>query len=93
MAILQVNKVSKLFGANPEQGIQLLEQGWSKARIAKEKNITVGVNRVSFDIHEGEIFVIMGLSGSGKSTLVRLLNRLIEPTSGEILIHGKDLRK
>lgn len=93
MAILQVNKVNKLFGANPEQGIQLLEQGWSKARIAKEKNITVGVNRVSFDIHEGEIFVIMGLSGSGKSTLVRLLNRLIEPTSGEILIHGKDLRK
>jgi glycine betaine/proline transport system ATP-binding protein len=93
LAILQVNKVSKLFGANPEQGIQLLEQGWSKARIAKEKNITVGVNRVSFDIHEGEIFVIMGLSGSGKSTLVRLLNRLIEPTSGEILIHGKDLRK
>ena len=93
MAILQVNKVSKLFGANPEQGIQLLEQGWSKARIAKEKNITVGVNRVSFDIHEGEIFVIMGLSGAGKSTLVRLLNRLIEPTSGEILIHGKDLRK
>jgi glycine betaine/proline transport system ATP-binding protein len=93
LAILQVNKVSKLFGTNPEQGIQLLEQGWGKTRIAKEKNITVGVNRVSFDIHEGEIFVIMGLSGSGKSTLVRLLNRLIEPTSGEILIHGKDLRK
>lgn len=93
MAILQVKNVSKLFGPSAEQGLQLLEQGWSKARIAKEKNITVGVNRVSFDIQEGEIFVIMGLSGSGKSTLVRLLNRLIEPTSGEILIHGKDLRK
>ncbi|CAM3513027.1 MULTISPECIES: quaternary amine ABC transporter ATP-binding protein [Paenibacillus] len=93
MAILQVKNVSKLFGPGAEQGLQLLEQGWSKARIAKEKNITVGVNRVSFDIQEGEIFVIMGLSGSGKSTLVRLLNRLIEPTSGEILIHGKDLRK
>lgn len=93
MAILQVKNVSKLFGPGAEQGLQLLEQGWSKARIAKEKNITVGVNRVSFDIQEGEIFVIMGLSGSGKSTLVRLLNRLIEPTSGEILIHGKELRK
>jgi len=93
LAILQVKNVSKLFGPGAEQGLQLLEQGWSKARIAKEKNITVGVNRVSFDIQEGEIFVIMGLSGSGKSTLVRLLNRLIEPTSGEILIHGKDLRK
>lgn len=45
------------------------------------------------DIKEGEIFVIMGLSGSGKSTLVRMFNRLIEPTSGEILVHGKDLRK
>ncbi|WP_279591699.1 glycine betaine/L-proline ABC transporter ATP-binding protein [Paenibacillus sp. F411] len=93
MAILQVKDVSKLFGNHPEQGLALLQKGWSKERIAKEKNITVGVNRVSFDIQEGEIFVIMGLSGSGKSTLVRLLNRLIEPTSGEILIHGKDLRK
>ena len=45
----------------------------------------------SFDIHEGEIFVIMGLSGSGKSTLVRLLNRLIEPTSGQILVDGEDI--
>ncbi|MEK3733742.1 MULTISPECIES: quaternary amine ABC transporter ATP-binding protein [Paenibacillus] len=93
MAILQVKQVSKLFGPHAEQGLELLEQGFSKARLAKEKNITVGVNRVSFDIQQGEIFVIMGLSGSGKSTLVRLLNRLIEPTSGEILIHGKDLRK
>ncbi|NMO95765.1 quaternary amine ABC transporter ATP-binding protein [Paenibacillus lemnae] len=93
MTILQVKNVSKLFGSHPEQGLELLQQGWSKERIAKEKNITVGVNRVSFDIQQGEIFVIMGLSGSGKSTLVRLLNRLIEPTSGEILINGKDLRK
>ncbi|MGG5832835.1 ATP-binding cassette domain-containing protein, partial [Bacillus pumilus] len=47
-----------------------------------------GVNRANFDVYDGEIFVIMGLSGSGKSTLVRLLNRLIEPTSGEIYIDG-----
>lgn len=93
MTIMQVNNVSKLFGPHAEQGLELLKQGWSKERIAKEKNITVGVNRATFDIRQGEIFVIMGLSGSGKSTLVRLLNRLIEPTSGEILIHGKDLRK
>ncbi|WP_277883694.1 glycine betaine/L-proline ABC transporter ATP-binding protein [Paenibacillus sp. N3/727] len=93
MSIMQVNNVSKLFGPHAEQGIELLQQGWSKERIAKEKNTTVGVNRATFDIRQGEIFVIMGLSGSGKSTLVRLLNRLIEPTSGEILIHGQDLRK
>lgn len=93
MALLQVKQISKLFGPNPEHGLQLLEQGWSKARLAKEKQTTVGVNRVSFDIMQGEIFVIMGLSGSGKSTLVRLLNRLIEPTSGSILLNGKDLTR
>lgn len=71
----------------------MLEQGWGKEKLAKEKQITVGVNRVNMEIKEGEIFVIMGLSGSGKSTLVRMFNRLIEPTSGEILVHGKDLRK
>src|SRR5690606_5861733 len=54
---------------------------------------TVGVNQASFTIEEGQIFVIMGLSGSGKSTLVRLLNRLIEPTLGELLFRGKDILK
>ena len=93
MTILEVKNVSKLFGPQTEQGLQLLEQGWGKEKLAKEKQITVGVNRVNMDIKEGEIFVIMGLSGSGKSTLVRMFNRLIEPTSGEILVHGKDLRK
>ncbi|MDR9856081.1 glycine betaine/L-proline ABC transporter ATP-binding protein [Paenibacillus sp. VCA1] len=93
MSILQLQKVSKLFGPHAESCVELLEQGWTKERIAKEKNVTVGVNRVSLDIEAGEIFVIMGLSGSGKSTLVRMLNRLIEPTSGEILVHGKDLMK
>ncbi|MDP4098903.1 glycine betaine/L-proline ABC transporter ATP-binding protein [Paenibacillus sp. P96] len=93
MTILEVKNVSKLFGPRAEQGVALLEQGWTKERLAKEKQITVGVNRASMEIRQGEIFVIMGLSGSGKSTLVRMLNRLIEPTSGEILVHGKDLRK
>ncbi|WP_410771781.1 quaternary amine ABC transporter ATP-binding protein [Fontibacillus sp. BL9] len=91
--ILKVNQLSKLFGPGTEQGIELLKQGYTKERLAKEKGIMVGVNRVSLSINEGEIFVIMGLSGSGKSTLVRMLNRLIEPTSGEVLIHGQDLRK
>lgn len=93
MTILEVKSVSKLFGPHAEQGVPLLEQGWDKERLAKEKQITVGVNRANMQIKQGEIFVIMGLSGSGKSTLVRMLNRLIEPTSGEILVHGKDLRK
>ncbi|MBJ9991558.1 quaternary amine ABC transporter ATP-binding protein [Paenibacillus sp. S28] len=93
MSILQLKQVSKLFGAQAEQSVGLLEQGWNKEKLAKEKSVTVGVNRVNFSIEAGEIFVIMGLSGSGKSTLVRMLNRLIEPTAGEILVHGQDLRK
>ncbi|WP_019638202.1 quaternary amine ABC transporter ATP-binding protein [Paenibacillus fonticola] len=90
--ILEVKQVTKLFGPNAEQGLQLLEQGQTKEQLAG-RGITVGVNRVSLDIRQGEIFVIMGLSGSGKSTLVRMLNRLIEPTSGQILINGQDLLK
>ncbi|GAB6988164.1 quaternary amine ABC transporter ATP-binding protein [Paenibacillus pini] len=93
MSILQIKQVSKLFGPHAEQSLELLEQGWTKEKLAKEKSVTVGVNRASLSIEEGEIFVIMGLSGSGKSTLVRMLNRLIEPTGGEILVHGKDLMK
>src|SRR5690606_17410918 len=77
----------------PKRALPLLEQGRSKDAIFKETQLTVGVNRVSFSIEEGEIFVIMGLSGSGKSTLVRLLNRLIEPTAGQVLINGQDIVK
>ncbi|AWB43711.1 glycine/betaine ABC transporter ATP-binding protein [Paenibacillus sp. CAA11] len=93
MTILELKEVSKLFGPHAEQGIKLLKEGWTKEKLAKEKQITVGVNQVSFDIKQGEIFVIMGLSGSGKSTMVRMLNRLIDPTDGQILVHGKDLLK
>jgi glycine betaine/proline transport system ATP-binding protein len=91
MAIIEVQSLTKVFGNDPKRAYSLLDQGWSKERIAKETKLTVGVNRVSFSIEAGEIFVIMGLSGSGKSTLVRLLNRLIEPTSGKVLINGQDI--
>ncbi|OWA34421.1 glycine/betaine ABC transporter ATP-binding protein [Saccharibacillus sp. O16] len=93
MPILSVRNVSKLFGPNAAQGVKLLEQGYNKQKLAKEKQITVGVNQVNMDIEQGEIFVIMGLSGSGKSTLVRMFNRLIEPTAGQILVHDKDIMK
>lgn len=53
--------------------------------------MTIGVRNACFEVMEGEIFIIMGLSGSGKSTLVRLLNRLIEPTAGEIIVNGKNV--
>lgn len=69
----------------------MLSEGMSKEEIFTKTNMTIGVQDASFEIYEGEIFVIMGLSGSGKSTLVRLLNRLIEPTSGQIIIDDIDI--
>lgn len=67
--------------------------GKSKSEIHTSTGCTIGVDDASFDIMDGETFVIMGLSGSGKSTLLRLLNRLIEPTSGSIEIDGRDITK
>ncbi|HEX7055819.1 MAG TPA: glycine betaine/L-proline ABC transporter ATP-binding protein ProV [Bacilli bacterium] len=93
MPIIEVKNLTKIFGHDAKRAIPLLAKGWSKEKIFKERKLTVGVNRANFAINEGEIFVIMGLSGSGKSTLVRLLNRLIEPTDGEVLVRGKDITK
>lgn len=93
MPIIEVKQLTKVFGPEGKRALPLLEQGWSKEKIAQEAKLTVGVNKAEFSIQEGEIFVIMGLSGSGKSTLVRLLNRLIEPTAGQVLFKGKDVVK
>lgn len=86
-----MEELTKIFGKKAAKGSSLLSQGKSKTDILKETGATIGVNKASFSVEEGEIFVIMGLSGSGKSTLVRLLNRLIEPTSGKIWLDGKEL--
>ncbi len=91
MVKISLRNIYKIFGDNPKVALQLLEQDVDKAEIFERTGQSVGVMRASFDIQEGEIFVIMGLSGSGKSTLVRLLNRLIEPTSGQILVDGDDI--
>lgn len=91
MPILAVKELTKIFGSEPHKALELLKQGQTKKQIFEETKHTVGVNRVHFEIEEGEIFVIMGLSGSGKSTLIRLLNRLIEPTGGEIWCEGENV--
>lgn len=93
MPLIEVKNLSKIFGKNPKQALKHLDAGLSKKEILSKTGNTVGVNRASFSVKAGEIFVIMGLSGSGKSTLVRLINRLIEPTEGSILIEGEDLSK
>jgi glycine betaine/proline transport system ATP-binding protein len=85
--------ITKIFGPDPEAALALLRAGKSKAEVQAETNHVVGLDNVSLDIAAGQIFVVMGLSGSGKSTLIRHVNRLIEPTAGEILVHGTDVLK
>ncbi|WP_028294012.1 glycine betaine/L-proline ABC transporter ATP-binding protein ProV [Oceanobacter kriegii] len=88
---LEVKNLYKVFGAKPQKAMQMLKEGKDKDEIFAKTGQTVGVKDANLSIREGEIFVIMGLSGSGKSTLVRLLNRLIEPTHGQVLIDGEDV--
>lgn len=88
---VEVQNLVKVFGKKERQAMELVRKGHSKNDILEKTGATVGVNQASFKVNQGEIFVIMGLSGSGKSTLVRLLNRLIEPTEGHILIDGEDI--
>jgi len=88
---LEVKSLYKIFGDQPEKAFKLLAKGHDRASILQKTGQTLGVQDVNLVIHEGEIFVVMGLSGSGKSTLVRLFNRLIEPTRGQVLIDGEDI--
>ncbi|TVM31390.1 glycine betaine/L-proline ABC transporter ATP-binding protein ProV [Oceanidesulfovibrio marinus] len=86
-----VKNLYKIFGKEPKKAIELVQQGHDKQTIHKETGMTVGVQDASFSVMEGEVFVVMGLSGSGKSTLVRMLNRLIEPSSGNVYVDGEDV--
>jgi len=93
MSKIEIKNVSKIFGPKPERAFKMLEQGIPKNEVQAKTGLVVGVYNISIEIEKGEVFVIMGLSGSGKSTLQRLLNRLHEPTRGEIIIDGKDITK
>jgi glycine betaine/proline transport system ATP-binding protein len=81
----------KIFGPDPLKVQQALKSGQSKDKVLEETGHVVAVKDVSFDVREGEIFVVMGLSGSGKSTLVRCISRLIEPTDGRLSVEGTDV--
>jgi glycine betaine/proline transport system ATP-binding protein len=90
---IKMRGVTKIFGEAPEAALTLLRKGMSKAEVQAETNHVIGLDNVSLDIEKGQIYVVMGLSGSGKSTLIRHVNRLIDPTDGEILVNGTDVLK
>ncbi len=86
-----VKNLYKVFGPNPDRAFEYINQGLGKDEVFEKTGLTIGVQNANFTVHTGEIFVVMGLSGSGKSTLVRMINRLIEPTSGQVFVEGKDV--
>ena len=91
---IKIENVWKVFGNTSKQALDAIQnKGISKTEALEKYNSVIGVSNVSFDVNQGEIFCVMGLSGSGKSTLVRHINRLLEPTSGQILINGQDVMK
>ncbi|MDA1285823.1 MAG: glycine betaine/L-proline ABC transporter ATP-binding protein [Proteobacteria bacterium] len=87
------NNIWKIFGPHPERTLETMDRTMSRSEVQDQTGHVVAVKDVSFQVELGECFVVMGLSGSGKSTLVRCLSRLIEPTSGEVLIDGQDVTK
>jgi glycine betaine/proline transport system ATP-binding protein len=81
----------KIFGPNPQYVLEKISNGSTRADVLSQTGHVIAVRDVSFEVAQGEIFVVMGLSGSGKSTLVRCLSRLIDPTSGKVIINGADV--
>ncbi len=93
MPVVEVKNLTKVFGRKSKAALEMVKDKKSKNEILRETGSTVGVYDASFKVEKGEIFVIMGLSGSGKSTLIRLINRLIEPTDGSVMVDGDDIAK
>ena len=93
MPKVEIKQLTKIFGKKRKEALELVKQNMNKDEILKKTGSTVGVYDINLEINDGEIFVIMGLSGSGKSTLIRLLNRLSEPTAGQLIIDGQDITK
>ena len=85
---IKIKNLYKIFGNNTTEALNLVKTGINKEKLLEKTNCVLGLNNINLNIPKGKIHVIMGLSGSGKSTLIRHLNRLIEPTFGEITIDG-----
>ncbi|MDB9864436.1 glycine betaine/L-proline ABC transporter ATP-binding protein [Candidatus Thioglobus sp.] len=91
MSKIEIKNIYKIFGPKPDQVLSMVQNGADKEQVLEETGHTVGLDNVSLSIEEGEIFVCMGLSGSGKSTLIRHINRLIDPTAGQVLVNDVDV--
>ena len=91
MSKIEINNVYKIFGNTPNEVLPMVREGANKEDVLEKTGHTVGLDNVSLSIKKGETFVCMGLSGSGKSTLIRHLNRLIDPTDGDIIIDGTNI--
>lgn len=93
MTKLEVTNLVKVYDSQTQKALEMLQKGSNKEEILATTGHTIAVNNVSFSIQAGETFVIMGLSGCGKSTILRCLNRLINPTSGNVILDGQDITK
>ena len=91
MSKIEIKNVYKIFGNSPTEVLPMVKNGANKEEVLEKTGHTVGLDNVSLSIEEGETFVCMGLSGSGKSTLIRHLNRLIDPTDGDIIVDGTNI--
>ncbi|MDC1035391.1 glycine betaine/L-proline ABC transporter ATP-binding protein [Alphaproteobacteria bacterium] len=91
--LIKINQLYKIFGNGQENALELVKNGIGKEELLEKSNCVLGLNNINLNIKKAKIQVVMGLSGSGKSTLIRHLNRLIEPTSGEILVNDTDILK
>lgn len=90
---IEIRHLYKIFGPQPDKCMTLVEQGMGKNELRDQHGHVLGLRDVNLQIAPGQIQVVMGLSGSGKSTLIRHINRLIEPTSGEVWVGGHDVLK
>jgi len=88
---IQIKNLYKIFGPDPSPLIEKIKSGVSKDELLEKHQHVLGLNNINLDIADHSLQVIMGLSGSGKSTLIRHINRLIEPTSGEMIVDGQDI--
>ena len=91
MPLIEIRSVYKIFGDAAEEALALVREGAGKDDLLAKTGCTLGLKDVSLSVESGEIFVVMGLSGSGKSTLIRHVNRLIDPTAGQVIVEGRDI--